>query len=730
MKNLIIILFFFLVCCSQLFAQQPARGSIEGIVINSEGSHPVIGANVVLQGTVLGAVTDNEGNFRLKNIPAGKYNLTVSMIGFKRKEITLEIVPVEIKRISIELNPTPIQTEPVIITASKREQSLQEVPVSVSVVDEQDLSYRNTITIDDALRYVPGVNVTHGQVNIRSSTGYSHGVGSRVLLLIDGLPMLSGDTDEIIWESIPTSNVQKIEIVKGSGSALYGSSALGGVINVITKSVQEKPETQLRMYGGFYVKPKYTTWQWTQSTQTFSGMYASHSRKIGDLGLAVGGSRTLDDGYKRNDFWKRWNTWIRLGYDISPYQTMTLSFNLLDQRRGNFLYWKDLTHALESDDDQLNQRVQSIRGNINGSYKHFLTNEFFYIVKFNWFRSKWEDNISSQDFPSGSSSRSDFMVGEVQANYQLADQHILIGGITGSFNRVTAEAIFGKRDAQGGSIYLQDEIKFFKDIIFTLGARYDIQKLKTLESVNQFNPKIGIVYNPTPTSKFYTSVGRGFRAPSVAEVFTTTESGGFPIRPNPSLKPEKSWSYEIGSSLTLTEYFAGEISIFRNDFWDMIEPKLGDSSILRFQNVIRARITGAELSLSLYALERIFQSQLSYTYAYPEDVFHKTILNHRSRHLLYQTNKISIDPIQLGLDFRYVSKMERIDSLLLKIIKDADKRVSSFVIDFHLGVDWTFAGAPVTAAFHINNLLQYYYTDFIGNLAPLRNYVLTLETRL
>ncbi len=722
-------LFLIIGCYSQLFAQQHTRGNLEGIVINVEDSRPVVGANVLLQGTVLGTVTDREGNFKLKNIPVGKYNLTVSMIGFKRKEMFLEIMSGEIIKISIELMPTPIQTEPVIITASKHEQSLQEVPISVSVVDEKDLSYRNTITIDHAMRYVAGVNVTRGQVNIRSSTGYSHGVGSRVLLLIDGLPMLSGDTDEIIWESIPTSNVQKIEIVKGSGSALYGSSALGGIINVITKSVQEIPETQIRMYGGLYEKPKYSTWQWTLSPRTFSGVYATHSRKIGDFGLTVGGSRTLDDGYKRNDFWKRWNAWTRLGYDISTYQSAVLSFSLLDQRRGSFLYWKDIDHVLEPPDDQLANKVQSLRYNVSGGYKHIFSDRFCLILKANWFRSQWEDNIPSTSYPIGTNSRSDYFVSELQTNFQLSKEHFLIGGVSGSYNRALAESIFGKHRAQGSAIYLQDEVKYSEQIRFTVGGRFDFQKLETVKSVSQFNPKFGVVYNPASSTTLRFSAGRGFRSPSVAEVFTTTDAGGLVIRPNHFLKPERSWSYEIGGSQTLMENVFAELSIFRNEFWDLIEPISDTAGIVHFQNITRARLTGAEMILNLLTFNGVLQSQLSYSYVYPEDVIHKRILNHRSRHLLYQINQISIDPIRVGLDFRYISKMENVDSLLLKVIRNAEQRVSAYLVDLHFNIDCKFAGLPITIALHINNLTQYYYTDFIGNLAPLRNYVLTLETR-
>ena len=198
-KLLPITLYLILLLSTGLLSQEQT-GSLVGTITNSETKEKIFGANVRVVGTLLGTTTNSEGMFIIRNLPFKQYSLLISMIGYETKTITDVGFKADInKELEIELNPLPVQTQPVIVTASKREQSIAEIPVAVSVMDAKEITYRNSVSVDDALRHVSGVSFIQSQVNIRGSTGYSKGVGSRVLLLIDGLPLLSGDTGEIIW---------------------------------------------------------------------------------------------------------------------------------------------------------------------------------------------------------------------------------------------------------------------------------------------------------------------------------------------------------------------------------------------------------------------------------------------------------------------------------------------------------------------------------------------------
>ena len=115
------------------------------------------------------------------------------------------------------------------------------------------------------------------QVSIRGSSGFALGLGSRVALLLDGFPMLSGDNGDMKFDALPFLNINRIEVIKGAGSALYGTSALGGVVSIFTTNPTSKPEYKIRTYGGFYTQPKYECWNVFDSPPTNYGVDLSYS---------------------------------------------------------------------------------------------------------------------------------------------------------------------------------------------------------------------------------------------------------------------------------------------------------------------------------------------------------------------------------------------------------------------------------------------------------------------
>jgi outer membrane receptor for ferrienterochelin and colicins len=228
------------------------------------------------------------------------------------------------------------------------------------------------------------------------------------------------------------------------------------------------------------------------------------------------------------------------------------------------------------------------------------------------------------------------------------------------------------------------------------------------------------------------SVGRSFRSPSVAEAFTSTFASGFHIVPNPNLKSERSWSFEIGASQVLSENIFIDGSVFHNEYQNLIETEFVQSTIGtgHFNNVTRARIQGTEAALKSSWFENKVLFNISYTYIYPTDLTRDDILKYRSRHLLYSSVTAIIVPFECGFDFRYLSRVERVDDefVRLGIIKDGDKRVPVYVVDVHVGSAFKLSNLPIRMSVQVNNVLQYHYIEFMGNIAPIRNYTLMIET--
>ncbi|UCE08435.1 MAG: TonB-dependent receptor plug domain-containing protein, partial [bacterium] len=197
-----------------------ASGNISGKVIDSVTREPLPGANIEILSTIHGASADRNGDFIIQNIPPNSYVLRVSMIGYR--SVTVRNILVnddgEDTRIVIKLTETPIEFDPIIVSAGKMKQRLDQASVSLSVVTFKEIKRRNPTNLIEALETTPGINFIGNQINIRGSTGYTFGAGNKVLLLLDDVPVYASDTGEFNWDMLPPLDIEQIEVLKGAGS--------------------------------------------------------------------------------------------------------------------------------------------------------------------------------------------------------------------------------------------------------------------------------------------------------------------------------------------------------------------------------------------------------------------------------------------------------------------------------------------------------------------------------
>jgi iron complex outermembrane receptor protein len=710
-----------------------AGGSIAGRVTAGGDGGALSGVNVRLQGTVRGTTTNMRGEYRIGDLPAGKRTLVFSLVGYLREnrpDVTVEEGKETV--LDVVMTQSAIQSEQVVVTASKREQSLQDVPVSISVLDAAEISQRNSISLEDALRYVPGVNMTGTQVNIRGSSGYSLGAGSRVLMLLDGIPFLAGDTGELNFESIPMGQVDRIEVVKGASSALYGSNALGGVVNIITRPIPETPETIVRTYGGLYNKPQYKQWEWSDKLRSFNGQSFSHMRRVGDLGVSVFFSRQLDDGYRQNDYRRRYNFLMKTREDFSSSGSVTLNFGLAYQLMGQFLYWRNVDSALMTPLRHQSDNIKSTRYFLSGLYNAALSDHVLFTVKAMWYHNDWGFQQSGD--PERTESLSDGVRMEVLSTLLPGGAHTVTCGVDGNIDLIGGD-MFGDRRIGGLALFAQDEAKLLKDLTLTLGARFDLQSVGLTGEGGQLNPKVALLYQPVEGTSFRASFGEGFRVPSLPEAFVEAGSTGLLAVPNKDLKPERSRSYEAGVSQSLGDIGSIDVAAFRSDIDNLIEPGLfavGRDLQVQWRNVTRARVQGLETSCLARFFDGSVVFNLGYTYANPEDLTLNDVLKYRPRHVLHGGLRGTMGRLSASADFRFVSRIESIDDELVDsgVIPDGDQRVPIYVTDIRLGADLSFTGIPLSVSFNVNNLFQHNYVELIGNVMPPRTYILVLESRL
>ncbi|WP_306416742.1 TonB-dependent receptor [Fulvivirga maritima] len=256
-------------CWLHVAAQQ--RGTISGKVVSEAGA-PLEFVNVGLEGTTLGSVTDKNGRFRIEKVPQGKYKVQASMVGFKTesKDIVLSA--------AVSINFTMQETtqaldEVVVVSGTMKEVSKLESPVPVEVYSKKFFKANPTPSVFESLQNVNGVRP---QINCNvCNTGDIHinGLeGPYTMVLIDGMPIVSGLSTVYGLTGIPQSLIERVEVVKGPASTLYGSEAVGGLINIITKKPATAPRFSADVFG--------TTWG---EVNTDLGLRYSLSEKTNGL---------------------------------------------------------------------------------------------------------------------------------------------------------------------------------------------------------------------------------------------------------------------------------------------------------------------------------------------------------------------------------------------------------------------------------------------------------------
>ena len=252
MRNSIItsvVTLFFILLGSSVFFSQTA--TIFGNVYDSKDYEFLIGVNIFNENNI-GTITDIDGNFSLK-LPVGKQKITFKYIGYQRILREVFLKSNDSVKIEVALNSITNQLDELVISANKYEEKLGNVPISMSVIKPTLIENKATRDAEAIIEQIPGVQINENQESIRGGSGWSYGAGSRVLVMVDGMPMLGGDGNDIKWTAIPLENISQIEILKGASSVLYGSSALNGVINIRTQYPKDKPITKINISNGFYM---------------------------------------------------------------------------------------------------------------------------------------------------------------------------------------------------------------------------------------------------------------------------------------------------------------------------------------------------------------------------------------------------------------------------------------------------------------------------------------------
>ncbi len=724
------------------FSQQAI---IRGKVSDAHTGESLPGVNIIADSTG-GTATNDEGYYELF-VSEGNHLITFKYIGYREEQISLLVKPGEVVEKNILLQTQSIELNTAVISASRYEQRLSDVTVSMEVIPAKYIETINTTKLDEAISLMPGVDVIDGQANIRGGSGYSYGAGSRVLVLVDELPMLTGDVNDVKWNALPIEIIDQVEIIKGASSALYGSSALNGVINLRTISPGIKPSTTVIISGGMYMRPQREelVWWWDRNP-LIGSLQFSHLRKIGPVDLSAGGSGFYDEGYRQDNYerYGRLNAGIR--YHPEKIKGLSVGFNTNFQLQAvsDFLIWQDADSGAFIQNPDAVTPMHGTRFNIDPYALYFDQHDGRHSLKTRYFNIKNEFD-EDPDKENGS----DYFYGEYQYQKKFRNNLHISVGAAGSYTKGTSN-LYGNHFGSTLAVYTQLDHKFFDRLSVSLGLRWERYTLDRTDDESKPVIRAGMNYKLFNFTFIRASFGQGYRYPSMAEKYTSTSLGALKIFPNPDLKPETGWSTEIGikqgfilGSWTgfldvagfYTEYNNMMEFIFGLYKPDTVEIPTIDHIGFMSINVGKARISGVDVSLTGQGQAGPVKLQFfaGYTYMDPVDLSSDTageqILKYRYHHSVKGDFSAGFRKFDAGITIVYTSFMERIDEAFeeeqlgqyffpgLKEYRNENSN-GSVVLDLRIG--WQFTSSS-RVSFLVKNLLNKEYMGRPGDIQPPRS---------
>ncbi|WP_275546192.1 MULTISPECIES: TonB-dependent receptor domain-containing protein [unclassified Pseudomonas] len=533
----------------------------------------------------------------------------------------------------------------VVVTATGFEQSVKDAPAAITVISAEELKKRSYTDVTDALKNVAGVQIAGGgverSIQIRGMTsGYT-------LFLIDGRPMQGNDAFGLngtqngtpINFLPPIEAIERIEVIRGPASSLYGSDAMGGVVNIITKKVRNEFSGSIT---GEYSLADSANKVNEDGYQTSAYLNAPLIRDV--LSLQLNGSflnqdeshlAGLDDSGATDPRYRRSNAGGKLGWNINEQNLVTLYYNEGRQRR-----WANPGRSLpQADEPSFADSIQRTYALTHeGRYDNLLTDSYI-----NYDHS---ENLSRLNATTGNGIEYGVLTANTQATYFIGS-HALTGGLTHKYEKLEDGASSGLRepvvadanavvemDRYQNSLFLEDNWSLTDDLTLTLSGRFDDNQAYGSE----FSPKAYAVYRINDNFTLKGGVTSGYKAPSLRQAatdFGSTSRGGVIIG-NPDLTPETSLNRELGIGYENFDLGLNTtLTVYQTDYKDKInrtgricEPNVPcvyngtnypahQFGYTAYENVDKAELRGVEFTLDYQLLDNLMYRH-SYTYTSTE----------------------------------------------------------------------------------------------------------------
>jgi outer membrane receptor protein involved in Fe transport len=623
----------------------------------------------------------------------------------------------------------------VVVTATRTERRIDDVPASVSVISAKDISLQNLLKVEDALRNVEGIDFSEGSgggnggPSIRGVGGSFAGATS--VVLVDGMPTdssISGVVGRGGFNFLAAQDVERMEVVRGPASALYGPNVIGGVVNVIPKRWVGPSGSEVEASLGSHD---------SRSLAAAVGM----ANEVVDVRLSIFDFRTdgyvaqreLDpDGNKdlKSRAWtdRKWN----LNGGIRPSDDQEITFGFQQFRTDTDMFGGRPNFRVNHEGDAYTLGYRKEFANQNSvklTYRHAELLQFM-----PWDDQSWNGNMGSYILAATWYRKSKTDTVEAQSELHLAANNTLVVGAsyqTALYEVAWDDKLYGGNSrtnsaATSTGLFMQDEHRF-DDLTLTVGGRYDWIAMHgdkqngtptfADSTSGVFNPRLGLRYHFSPASSVYLSAGTAY----VPALNWMKSSGGNPMwLDSPNLKPESSTTYEIGANHKLA-WANLRAALYHTDYTDKIS-SVPVGAAWQYVNIGKTTVDGIELGVdgNLPGGWKPYAN-----YAYTDSIIRKNPSDTtiEGKH----TQRIAPHKFNLGVVYAPSSQWEaRIGGRYVSSIYFTDANTSNhrapdyFVADAKFSVKLPIPGSEVFVA--VNNLFDKKYVVWEYENADRRNF--------
>ncbi len=670
MKTLLFV-FSFIIISFNISAQK--TGSISGTITSSENGESLPGVEVSLIETSQGTVTSTEGKYIIKDVKPGDYTLKIHLLGYITKTTKVKVEADKNTLINSTLELDNIGLQGVTVSATKTKTTIDEIGSPVYIMDRKDIERSEGRNIDEVLIKVPGVFTEdryHNETNVVSFRGvglHTH-VTRGILVLVDGVSLTEamGRTD---WEGVDLQNAEKVEVLKGPVSALYGPNGITGVINVVSRQPEEGIHGNIRADYGTY------------NSYNLSGDI--NGGKNG-FRYIVKGKYYNTDGYQDRSGYNSARAGLKVSQQFKKAGKLQFSMDYIKSEM-------ELPGTLDSTQFYNQENVSS---NLFAGYdREFLRSDLVYTKSLgeniDLFANGYFRRKNSSGFYSDSRYAEDELNtygGEFRSlfnNKLLGKKNSFIvgmsllneSGLNSSYLRNDSSGVIGRMYSNGESnynmlgAYVEDVFSVTKKLSITVGVRFDmvnyewnnyLKDTTNTTDISSFSPKFGFAYNPNKNLTIFGNIARGFNPPQISQLFVGSSYSGLP---NPDLDPEYLDNYELGVRGSIKKKLAYQVSFFMMDFTNQITTEIipeVDPNTPVYVNIGKTRHMGVEAALE-YHFNKQFNIYGNYSYLdarFNDDAEYNDNLLRKAPHNMFNTGIRYTFKFKLGiaLDYKFVDK--------------------------------------------------------------------------